>query len=298
MFVKDSQSWDKFVIKVDRKIKIQDFLREELGFSSRSISRIKSNKNIFVNGEYKKTTLDVYPDDIIEIYIDDGNTNFKPQNMGVEYIYEDFDVIVADKPSYMVVHPTKSHFENTLANDVTEYLRIKGENPRISFVNRLDMNTSGIVLIAKNGFAHHRLSEDMSDNIVTKQYIAVVHGVVEKDRGIIDLPIYRPTDDSIKRIVDDRGQKSLTEYEVVRRFSNATLLKLKLHTGRTHQIRVHLSSIGHPIYGDELYGVEDSMDRQALHAFRMVFRQPRFGEEIDIEAKIPDDIEKLIKSLE
>lgn len=298
MFVSGKQKWDKFVIVVEKELPIKDILREELGFSARSISRIKRDKNIFVDGKFRKVTLSAYPGEEIEIPIVAEPSGFNPQDCGVDYLYEDFDLIVADKPPYMVVHPTKSHFDSTLANDVVYKLSSKGEHPRVSFVNRLDMNTSGIVVIAKNGFAHHRLSQDMASDSVHKEYIAVVHGIVEEDSGLINLPIYRESDDSIKRCVDKRGQESKTEFEVIKRLDNASVLRLRLLTGRTHQIRVHLSHLGHPIYGDELYGIsDDGMDRQALHAYRIGFKQPRMGSRIDVVSNLPEDILSLIERL-
>ncbi len=199
----------------------------------------------------------------------------------------------------MVVHPTKSHFENTIANGVTHYVLGKNENVKIRFVNRLDMNTSGLVIVAKNPYAQFVLSSDMKEDKVEKMYIAVVKGVVKEDFGTINEPIYRPTDDSIKRIVHEDGQPSVTHFEVLQRLNDATVLKLKLETGRTHQIRVHLNHIGHGIIGDELYGHVDEklINRQALHAFSLKLKQPRTREDLEFKAPLPKDMEELIEKL-
>ena len=225
--------------------------------------------------------------------------NFEPQNLEMGILYDDFDIIMVDKPPYMVVHPTKSHFDGTVANGVTDFIIKKGEKVKVRFVNRLDMNTSGLVIVAKNAYAHHVLSTDMSENLVEKKYIAVVKGVMQEDEGTIDAPIYRPTDDSIKRVVDERGQRSITHYSVIERLDDATVVELKLETGRTHQIRVHLAHLGYGIIGDELYGYVDEnlIKRQALHAYSLKFKQPRTREDLEFKAEIPDDMKELIKKL-
>ncbi|MVO74836.1 RluA family pseudouridine synthase [Paeniclostridium sordellii] len=212
---------------------------------------------------------------------------------------DDFDLIMVNKPPFMVVHPTKSHVDNTIANGVTDYITKKGEKVKIRFVNRLDMNTSGLVIVAKNAYAHHTLSTDMSNNKVEKKYITIVKGILENDFGTIDEPIYRQEEDSIKRIVDERGQRSVTHYKVLQRLNDATVLEVKLETGRTHQIRVHMNYIGHGIIGDELYGYVDEslINRQALHAYSLEFSQPRTKENLSFIAEIPDDMKKLIEKL-
>ena len=281
-------------------MKLKDLLIDELNFSVRSISKMKRERTIYVNGEYKKPSLDVKKGDVIEIEINEEMSTFEAQNLeNIKFLYDDFDIVMVDKPPFMVVHPTKSHFDNTLANGVTNHIIKNGEKVRIRFVNRLDMNTSGLVIVAKNAYAHHIMSEDMGRNDVEKKYIAVVKGVMESDFGTIDKPIYRPDDDSIKRVIDERGQKSVTHYRVLERLKNATVVELKLETGRTHQIRVHLSDIGHGIIGDELYGYTDEslINRQALHAYSLKFKQPRTRENLTFKADIPEDMVKLIEKL-
>ena len=212
---------------------------------------------------------------------------------------DDFDIIMVNKPPFMVVHPTKSHYNNTIANGITDYIIKNDEKVKVRFVNRLDMNTSGLVIVAKNAYAHHTLSQDMSNDKVEKSYITVVHGIVTNDKGTINQPIYRPTEDSIKRVVDDRGQESITHYKVIERLKDATVLQVKLETGRTHQIRVHMNYIGHGIIGDELYGYvnEELINRQALHAYKLDFEQPRTKEKLSFEAELPKDIKNLIEKL-
>ena len=299
MFIEGRQDWNKFVIKAEEEMRLKDFLLNVMEFSTRSVSKMKREKLLFVNGEFQKPSITIKVGDVIEIPIDEEVSDFLSQDLKVQVLYEDFDVLVMNKPPFMVVHPTKSHFEGTLANHVINYIEKSEESYKIRFVNRLDMNTSGIVVLAKNAYAHHILSKDMSDNLVKKEYVAIVDGIVENDEGTIDLPIMRESMESILRVVDERGQKSVTHYRVIERLDNATVLGLRLETGRTHQIRVHLSSIGHGIIGDELYGkVDDSLiNRQALHACKIGFNQPRMKNRINIKSQLPEDMELLIKKL-
>lgn len=299
MFIEGKQNWNKFVIKADEEMRLKDFLLNVMEFSTRAVSKMKREKLLLVNGEFQKPSTNIKLGDIIEITVDEEMSDFLSQDLSVEVLYEDFDILVMNKPPFMVVHPTKSHFDGTLANHVINYIEKSDESYKIRFVNRLDMNTSGIVVLAKNAYAHHILSKDMSDNLVKKEYIAVVDGIIENDEGTIDLPIMRESMESILRVVDERGQKSITHYKVIERLDNATIVGLRLETGRTHQIRVHLSNIGHGIIGDELYGkVDDSLiNRQALHACKIGFNQPRMKNRINIESQLPEDMKLLIKKL-
>lgn len=299
LFIRDGQKWNRFVIRVDRDLKIKDLLIDELNFSVRSISKMKRDKNIYKNGQPAKPTSMAKPGDIIEIEINEEKAGFEGQDLGIAIAYEDQDLIVADKPPFMVVHPTKSHFDGTLANAITYHIGRIGEDCRIRFVNRLDMNTSGLVVIAKNSYAHHKLSLDMGQDRVHKEYLAIVEGIISQDSGTLDFPIYRETEDSISRVVDPRGQRSITHYRVLQRLDGASLVNLRLETGRTHQIRVHLSHIGHPIMGDDLYGRPDSslIDRQALHAYKLIFDQPRLGDRIELKSSLPKDMVGLLEKL-
>ena len=299
LFIRDGQKWNRFVIRVDRDLKIKDLLIDELNFSVRSISKMKRDKNIYKNGQPAKPTSMAKPGDIIEIEINEEKAGFEGQDLGIAIVYEDQDLIVADKPPFMVVHPTKSHFDGTLANAITYHIGRIGEDCRIRFVNRLDMNTSGLVVIAKNSYAHHKLSLDMGQDRVHKEYLAIVEGIISQDSGTLDFPIYRETEDSISRVVDPRGQRSITHYRVLQRLKGGSLVSLRLETGRTHQIRVHLSHIGHPIMGDDLYGRPDSslIDRQALHAYKLIFDQPRLGDRIELKSSLPKDMVGLLEKL-
>lgn len=300
MFKKEDQTYNLIsYINEDDNLTLREVLLDKLNFSVRYVSKLKRFKTVNVNKNFKKLDKKVKKGDLIEVSIQEDIANFKPQDLNLDIVYDDFDLIVVNKPPFMVVHPTKSHFENTMANGVTDYIVKKGEAVKIRFVNRLDMNTSGLVIVAKNPFAQHVLSSEMKEEGFDKKYITIVKGIVEKDRDTINEPIYRPTDDSVKRVVDPRGQESITHYKVIERLKDATVLEVKLETGRTHQIRVHMSHIGHPIIGDELYGSldENLINRQALHAYSLKFKQPRTKEILEFKTDIPRDMKELIEKL-
>lgn len=299
MFKKESQKYNLISYTSEEDLTLKEVLLDKLNFSVRSLAKMKREKTVLVNGQFKKPSTNIFKGDLIEVKIDEDMANFEPQDLNLDIIYDDFDIIMVNKPPFMVVHPTKSHFDKTIANGVTDYIIKKDEKVKVRFVNRLDMNTSGLVIVAKNAYAHHVLSKDMSDDKVSKKYITVVKGIVKDDEGTINQPIYRPTEDSVKRVVDERGQASITHYKVLERLNDATVLEVKLETGRTHQIRVHMNYIGHGIIGDELYGYVDEtlINRQALHAYSLEFMQPRTKEVLKFKADIPKDIKELIDKL-
>ncbi|SCJ18529.1 Ribosomal large subunit pseudouridine synthase D [uncultured Clostridium sp.] len=299
MFKKEEQKYNIISYTSDENSTLKEILLDKLNFSVRSLSKMKREQTVLVNGKFKKPSINIEKGDLIEVKIEEDMANFTPEDLNLDIIYDDFDLIMVNKPPFMVVHPTKSHSDNTIANGVTDYIIKKNEKVKIRFVNRLDMNTSGLVIVAKNAYAHHTLSTDMSEDKVDKKYITVVKGIVKDDFGTINAPIYRQTEDSIKRIVDERGQESVTHYKVIERLNDATVLDVKLETGRTHQIRVHMNHIGHGIIGDELYGYvdEDLINRQALHAYSLEFEQPRTKEKLKFKAQVPEDMKKLIEKL-
>lgn len=205
-------------------------------------------------------------------------------------------MIAINKPPNMPVHPSRGHYTGTLANALAYYYKNIGKNIKIRPINRLDKDTSGVVIFAKNSHIQYLMSKE--ETFISKKYIAVVKGMVPQDKGIIDMPIKRENIDSIKRIVSEDGQKAVTIYEVIDKNEKYSLLRIDLITGRTHQIRVHMSHIGHPIIGDELYGeVSPLIQRQGLHAEKISFEHPITNKTIELYADIPDDIKKLISVL-
>ncbi|PRR77283.1 Ribosomal large subunit pseudouridine synthase D [Clostridium liquoris] len=284
------------------KLKLKEFLRVDLKLSGRLIRGAAKEGRIRVNGKRADLKHILNQGDIVDICVQRKESqNIEPEKMDLSIVYEDEDIIVVNKSPGMVVHPTKSHPNGTLANGLLYYFKSKGENCIVRLVSRLDMDTSGLIIVAKNQFSHMALARDMGENTFKKGYLAVAHGVMEKPEGIIDLPIYRPGEGNIKRIVDDKGQRSITHYNVVENYDKASLISLSLETGRTHQIRVHLTHLGHPLFGDALYGegFDDSnyINRQALHAYRLSFPHPRTGRIINLECDLPKDINNLIDIL-
>ena len=295
---------EKKVNEIEEGTKIREYLKAELGLSTRLIRSASIGKRIFVNDEVVKMNKVLQSGDIIKIDLaKEESQDITPEKMDIDIVYEDEDILVVNKRPFMVVHPTKSYQSGTLANGVINYFNESNQNCIVRLVSRLDMNTSGLIIIAKNQFSHGMLSKEMSENKVEKRYLAIVHGHLKEKSGTIDLPIYRPEgiEMGTRRVIDERGQRSITHYKVVESFGDSDLVECKLETGRTHQIRVHLSHLGHPIYGDVLYGNGDEeMDlikRQALHAYRLDFASPRTGEILSLKADLPDHMKELIEKL-
>lgn len=275
---------------------VKEILLDELNFSRRLTVKLEENKKVFLNGKPVRLKKRVYMDDVITVYFEDEKEDeYDPVEIPLNILYEDDSMLIVDKPPFMVVHPTKSHFNDTLANGVRFYYDSKNIKSKIRLVNRLDMNTSGIVIIAKNSFIHNELSKQMKENAVEKYYYAIAEGTIIQDSGTINAPIARLNEDDIMRVVDSSGKECITHYEVIDRFNDMTLLRLKLETGRTHQIRVHLKHIRHPIIGDTLYNKESSLiNRQALHCSEMSFIHPITKKRIKIDADLPEDFKKII----
>ena len=295
---------EKKVEDVVEGTKLREYLKREMGISTRLIRSASIQKRIFINNEVVKMNRVIKNGEIIKIDLEkEESQNIAPEKIDIDIVYEDEDILVVNKKPFMVVHPTKTYQSGTLANGVINYFMESNQNCIVRLVSRLDMNTSGLIIISKNQFSHGMLSKAMSENKVEKRYLAIVHGIFKEKQGTIDKPIYRPEgiENGTRRVVDERGQRSITHYKVVEEFSDSSLVECKLETGRTHQIRVHLSYLGHPIYGDVLYGDGDNegdlIERQALHAYGLDFKSPRTEKELSLRADLPDDMKELIDKL-
>lgn len=288
----------KYEIKLKGgKTFIDAYMSESLGFSSRQIKKLLKNKKICINGRpaYKDNKLT--DGDILEVDLSEGaRGDILPENIEFDIIYEDEHLLAVNKPPYMLVHPTPNHPGGTLLNAAAYYFAGKGEKVSLRLLNRLDMNTSGIVVMPKSAVVHSRLDEMVRSGKVKKYYVAVVEGIIVPEKGIIDNPIGKDETDPIKRRVKSDGRSAVTVYETLRKAKDHSLVCLELITGRTHQIRVHLSYMGHPIVGDTLYGKESSLiGRQALHASDMELTHPVQDRIIKLHAELPSDMRELLK---
>lgn len=276
-------------IKVSQKDdarQIREILRD-FGVSSSLLTKLKQTENgITKNGEFARSIDTVCIGDTVKIKIEDRGKAATPSNLDIQIIYEDDDIIVLNKPPLVPVHESRNHRGDTLANFVAYHTNA---NTAFRAVYRLDRDTSGIVLAAKHELAAAKLAGK-----VKKDYYAVVGGIVESD-GCVNAPIARCGDSIIKRRVDENGEKAITHYYVIKVGENSTLLKFNLETGRTHQIRVHMQSIGHPLLGDEMYGGDCSkIRRQALHCKDICFIHPVTGEKMNFSTDFPNDMKGVI----
>ncbi len=288
--------------KEGQDVKIRDYMKENLNLSGRFIRGSAMDRRLRVNGKEVKLNYKLQEDDVIEVTVNaEESQNIEGEDLNIKVIYEDDDLLIVDKPPFMVVHPTKSHPMGTLANGVIHHFRSNNDNSIVRLVSRLDRDTSGLIMIAKNQFSHMNLAKSMDKNLIKKSYLAIIHGNLENQQGTIDLPIGRPTNETIKRAVLEDGQRSITHYKVKESYKEGTLVELVLETGRTHQIRVHLSYVGCPIYGEQLYSDfndEELISRQALHAYGLTLPHPRSGEILNFESVLPEDMTKLIHNLQ
>lgn len=281
-----------YTFKVNKEYKkLRDFLKAS-EVSTRYIKRAIKNSEIFLNGKRIKTNHAVAPGDEVKLLIPDEEYNVICEEGDLEIIYEDADLLAVNKPPGLIVHAVGIEQTGTLSNYVGGYFKSIGLKRKVRVINRLDRDTSGIVLFAKNSLAHSKMAPQFLERSVEKIYIAAVKGYLEGE-GTVEGGILL-SDDGIKREVSEEGKDAVTKYEEIGRTSVGSILKLQILTGRTHQIRVHLSSLGHPILGDTLYGGEcELIGRQALHSYSISFKHPKTGEEIYLKARIPEDIRKI-----
>lgn len=274
-------------------------LKEQFLLSDRLITKLKKANKIYLNDLQTYTKKSVTVGDTVSVLIDfeEDNSNIVASNIPLNIIYEDDYLLVINKPANIAIHPSILHFDNSLSNGVKFYFDKLGLKKKIRIVNRLDRNTSGIVVFAKNEYIQECLIKQMKTKELKKEYLAIAKGILESKSDTLNFPIARKEGSIIERTVSSDGDSAITHYDVVKEFNNLSLVHIVLETGRTHQIRVHFSHIGHPILGDTLYGSPSKLiNRQALHSYKLTFIHPVTKKVVSLEAPLPNDIKNIINN--
>lgn len=299
----------QFVVEEEQSgERIDKFLSETLPELSRSyIQKLIKDNQVTANEKVVKANYKLNAGDVL--YLEEPELkepDILPENIPLKILYEDEDFLVVNKPKGMVVHPSAGHYSGTLVNALMYHCKdeLSGINGvmRPGIVHRIDMDTTGSLLVCKNDFAHNDIAQQLKDHSITRIYHAIVHGVLKEDEGTIHAPIGRhPIERKKMSINDKNGKDAVTHYKVIQRFDNFTYIQCQLETGRTHQIRVHMSSIRHPLLGDEIYGPAKcpyKLQGQTLHAKTIGIIHPRTKEYIEVDAPLPEYFTKLLKKLE
>ncbi len=338
------------ITKEDEGMTVKQLLRSKFTFSGRLLTKLKFQNLVFLNGEEVRGHITPEEGDVLSVKLPEESSDFPAEDIPISVVYEDDDLLIINKQPGIIVHPTKGHPYHTIANGLMKYMEDTGQRFKIRFVNRLDMDTTGLLIVAKNSHAQDELVKQMRANTTEKRYIALAAGIIDEDEYTIDLPIGRPDPEDVRRkVMDEGGYPSVTHVKVLKRFDKSafgsglaayggykdsimddekvsdidfkpgdlitvkgdlitvnelpegfTLVELLLETGRTHQIRVHMSHTGHPLIGDHLYGGYNPalLKRQALHAYMLKFTHPVTCETLEITAPLPDDMTKLIEKIQ
>lgn len=278
---------------------VKEVLKAYFNISDRLLLRLKNTQNILLNGSPTYVSKIVEPGDSIKVVIDfiENSSNIVPTRIDLNIIYEDDCYLIINKNPNMAVHPSMLHYDSSLSNGVKYYFDSIGLKKKIRPVNRLDKDTSGLVIFAKNEYIQECLVSQMKSKKLKKTYLAICDGIFEKKTGTVNLPIARKDGSIIERCIDSSGNEAITHYEILKEIENISVVKCLLETGRTHQIRVHMSAIGHPILGDTLYGNNNSSalaSRQLLHAYQLEFYHPITNQLVKYTAPIPLDFKELV----
>lgn len=295
------------VLSEDADSRIDRYLAQQMPDQSRSfLQKLIREEQITVNGRPVKANYRLQPEDQVLVIVPDPQLpDILPENIPLDILYEDSDVLVINKPKGMVVHPAAGHYTNTVVNAVMYHCQgnLSGINGvmRPGIVHRIDRDTTGAIVICKNDQAHQSLAQQLKEHSITRSYRAIVWNNLKEDEGTIDRPIGRHPVDRKKMAVNEKnGKTAVTHYRVLERFGRFTYIECRLETGRTHQIRVHMASIGHPLLGDEVYGPSGKqpfrLQGQCLHAMTLGFLHPSTGEYVEFEAPLPEYFTQLLKN--
>lgn len=287
------------------KLRIDVFTSQIADITRSRAAKLIEDGMVLINGKKASKNDKLSKGSSVSVILPDPvSYDINPENIPLDIVYEDDDLLVVNKPKGMVVHPAAGNYEGTLVNALMYHCKdsLSGINGvmRPGIVHRIDKNTSGLLIVAKNDFSHNILAEQIKEHSFTREYEAVVYGNLKNDTGIVDAPIDRHPVKRKQMAVREGGRNAVTEYTVLERFSNYTHIKLKLQTGRTHQIRVHMSYIGHPVAGDDVYGpkkVITSLNGQCLHAKKIGFIHPRTNEYMEFDSPLPEYFKKFLKGL-
>lgn len=298
---------EKLIVNLENAgVRLDAYVADNINNLSRTmVKKLIEEGNISVNGKTQKVSYKVQENDEINVNVPEAKQlDLKAQDIPVEVVYEDKDIIVVNKPKGLVVHPANGNWDGTLVNAIMAICKDSlsgiGGEIRPGIVHRLDKDTSGLLIIAKNDEAHLNMSNQIKERQVKKIYYALVRGVVSENEATINMPIGRSTKDRKKMAVDKNGKEAITHFRVLERFNKYTLLEVKIDTGRTHQIRVHLSEIGHPVVGDEVYSNgknEFGVKGQLLHAKSLDFKHPVTGKAMHLESELPEEFLNVLKQL-
>ena len=286
----------KYIVTNNKYKDINQILKQEFNISARLQHKLIREKHVLLNGKIIDTRSSIVLNDVITI-----NLNFNEESENIisiqiplNIIYEDECFLILNKPAGIAVHPSILHYTDSLANGVKFYFESIELKRKIRPINRLDLNTSGIIIFAKNEYVQECLIKQMQDHTFQKYYIAFVEGTFTNKEGTINLPIARKENSIIERCIDKNGQTAITDYKVLSEYANFSIVECHLQTGRTHQIRVHMSAIGHPLLGDTLYGNSSNLiNRQALHSYKISFIHPITKQSVTFNCDLPDDMKSI-----